>query len=214
MFIIIGVKVSKEGIVYVTFGVPAKRAAAQSKQTLRKVSDLPTHIVDETTFSGDPGYGARFAKLSMDLLAPVEFEKILYLDADTEIHGPIDIGFEILKAGFDMVIVPSLNQGPECMLHLTKEDRDYTEKILGISLPFIFQYQAGVMWFDRKTCGEFFSSWREEWQIFGKQDQGALLRALKKCPIRIWLLGRPYNGISGDLVIEHKFGSAVSRRFV
>lgn len=202
-----------EGIVYVTWGMPAKRAAAQSQQTLRKVSDLPIYVVDETTFSGDPGYGARFAKLNIDLLVPWDY--VLYLDADTEVFGDIGAGFEILRKGWDMVIVPSVNQNSECMAHLELEDRAHTCKTLGLPLPYILQLQGGVFWCHKERCKKFFEIWREEWSWMKKKDQGALLRALERCPLKIWLLGRPFNSVQrGDAVVWHNFGSAVSRGLV
>lgn len=71
------------------------------------------------------------------------------------------------------------------------------------------QLQGGVMFFRRSAAVErFFDRWREEWLKHGDQDQAALLRALTRTRLRIWLLGRPWNG---GAVVGHLFGRAQRR---
>ena len=71
---------------------------------------------------------------------------------------------------------------------------------------FPLMLNTGVMWFRRsERLDRFSQEWRREWRRFKRHDQGALLRALEKCPVRLWLLGRDYNG--GEIV-EHRFGKA------
>jgi len=41
----------------------------------------------------------------------------------------------------------------------------------------------------------FFHSWYEEWNRFGKRDQAALLRALWKHPLKLYVLGNEWNTI-------------------
>ena len=38
-----------------------------------------------------------------------------------------------------------------------------------------------------------FHAWHEEWQRWGKRDQGALLRAMYKTPLRLLVLGIEWN---------------------
>ena len=68
----------------------------------------------------------------------------------------------------------------------------------------------GGMFLFRKTTAmrHFFAVWRKEWKRFRQYDQGALLRALYQCPLRIWLLGRPWNGGIDKSIIWHRYGTA------
>jgi hypothetical protein len=140
--------------------------------------------------------------VNLDTLSP--YELTLYIDADTRVNGSVTAGFELLESGFDMAIAPSVNQGgTSLMWHIGSDDRRATLDAIGNPLP--LQLQAGVMFFNRLTCAPLFRAWREEWLKFENQDQGALLRALHRCPVKIALLGRDWN--DGKL-IEHHFGRA------
>lgn len=200
------------GVVYVAFGENAQKAMKDSLKTLHKVSRYPTFIVDENTFTENPGFGARWAKLNIDRLAPKSWEYILYLDADTLVKSPIDRGFEILQGGdWDMALTMSLNQGGESLRHLDEEERLYTQRTLSEFFP--LQLQLGVFYFNRETCKKFFEVWRKEWQRYKIQDQGAFLRALYRSPIKLWLLGRQYNTpYKKNAIVEHLFGRAVSAK--
>lgn len=195
-----------EGVVYVAFGENAEAAMGESLATLRKVHpDISTFVIDEDTFDGDPGFGARWAKLHVDKLTP--FDKTLYLDADTLIHQRINRGFEILD-DWDLVLTASINQGADSLRHLGEEERLYTQRELGEAFP--LQLQLGVFYFDRYACRDLFRSWREEWRRYRGQDQGAFLRALYENPVKYWLLGRPYNSIDRETaIVEHLFGRSV-----
>jgi hypothetical protein len=59
----------------------------------------------------------------------------------------------------------------------------------------ILALQGGAMWF-RKTPAvhAFFEVWREEWERWREQDQAALMRALRRSPVKLWLLSRDWNG--------------------
>lgn len=198
------------GVIYVAFGHNAKMAKQKSYNTLRKVNpDLPVFTIDETTFTGNPGFGARWAKLNVDKIAPLEWEQILYLDADTLVHQSLEKGFEILEDGWDMALTASINQGGDCFRHIGVEERIFTQDFIGDAFP--LQLQLGLFYFNRDTCGEFFEAWRKEWERFKEQDQGAFMRAYYKLspPVKIWLLGRPYNDTKKDSIVQHLFGKAV-----
>lgn len=194
---------------YVAYGENAIAEAKLSIQSLRHVHpDMPILIVGETPIEGcdfhfledtDPSY--RKAKLHANLTSP--FDQTLYLDADARPMMDISVGFDILSDGWDLVIVPSANQGKEFLWHVNPEERAETKTALqGATL----QLQGGVFWFgSTPQITAFFEAWRGEWEQYQGQDQGALLRALHKCPIRVWLLARPFNG---GAVIQHRFGKA------
>jgi len=145
----------------------------------------------------------RWAKVNLLPLSP--FERTLYLDADTRVRGRLDAGFRILDDGWELVIVPS--EGQSQPLHsLTEEERRVTQDELADGWPLMLN--TGVMWF-RRTDGteRLFAEWRREWERFRLHDQGALLRALEKHPVKVWLLGPDFNSHRGT-VVEHRFGKA------
>lgn len=188
----------KLGVVYVAIGDRAQKEARASIKSLNRHNNLPVTVIDDYD---EPGFGARWAKLNMDRL--VEYDRVLYLDADTRINGDVSSGFEMLD-NWDLVMSPSTKQDTDLFAHIKiNEEKDQT--LLEIVNRQPLQLQAGVMFFHRRRCANLFRCWREEWQRWRTQDQAALLRALHRCPVRVWLLGRTWNG--GELV-EHLFGRA------
>lgn len=185
---------------YIAYGPKAKKECELSIKSLKQRSPrLPITVIDESKFS-DPGPGARWAKLNMDQL--VEYDNILYLDADTRVLGDLSAGFEILN-DWDLAIAPSKNQGGAIFAHIRNEAEKQTT-LDEIGNPWPLQLQAGVMFVNRLRCAGLFVEWRKQWQRYKDQDQAALLRALDICPVKLWLLGRDWNG--GSLV-EHRFGA-------
>ena len=206
---------STRGVVYVAIGDAAEVAACSSVASLRNFYDGPIEVwtndqlvvrgaknryVSRWPYSGGVQV-SRYLKVSMLDISP--FRNTLYLDADTLVRGQIDTGFDILDDGYDLVVCASANQGGEAMHHIEEEERWYTMcQLYGCTL----QLQAGVV-FVRKSdrTRELFWAWRYEWQRWHKQDQAALMRALDQNPVKLWLLGRPWNG---GAIIEHRFGRA------
>lgn len=195
------------GVIYVAIGRHAVEEATESIHTLKQYHDWPIVVIgdeikgtDHISYP-DEGLSGRWAKVNVIHLSP--FDQTLCLDADTRVHGNLDVGFRILADGWDLVIVPSEIQ-KQPLHHLDAEERDVTLLEIGDGFPLMLN--TGVMWFRRSGRLERFSQeWRQEWRRFKRHDQGALLRALEKCPVRLWILGRAYNG--GEIV-EHRFGKA------
>lgn len=197
----------EKGVVYVAYGDKAREQAAASIASLRKLNRYPVAVISGEPLLGarhigfeDSGPGARWAKLNIEKLSP--WEQTMYIDADTRPRSDISVGFEILADGWDMVIVPSENQGHELLWHVGGEERETTLNEIGNPAP--LQLQAGVFWFRKNQAMlALFEEWRRQWQRWRDQDQGALLRALAKRPVKLWLLGRPWNG---GACIAHLFG--------
>ena len=175
--------------------------------SLRQFHDWPVMAVADQQVTGadviyrfeEPGWGARWAKLNLDKLAP--WPSYLYLDADTRVCGDLSAGFDILADGWDMAITASKHQETNWLWQASEEERAETGNALKLSL------QGGV--FYARQCErihQFLDTWRAQWLRFGHIDQGALIRALYQCPVRLWLLDRTYN--DGEL-IEHRWGRAV-----
>jgi len=197
------------GIIYVAYGDRAYSALERSILAVRGKKDWRIAVVSDTAENGvlnlfhpDTHPGAREAKLSINQITPFEYS--LYLDADTLPKGTLDAGFKMLRDGWDLVIVPSQQQDANNLFwHVSPEERQYTYDAVGYTP---LQLQGGVFYFaDNERVRAFFHEWREQWALYRDQDQAALVRALHKCPLKVWLLGQPYNN---GAVIEHRFGTA------
>lgn len=196
------------GVVYVAYGYNARAEATKSIRTLREYHDWPIAVVGDpipdTQHVACEGFGrpGRWAKVNLLDLSP--FEWTLYLDADTRVHGDLSIGFDILRDGQELVMIPSKLGELEAPSILVEDERDATLAELGNQWPLMLN--TGVMWFRRTPrTMRLWQMWREEWLRFQEHDQGALMRAMDECPVKLWLLGRPFNG--GE-VVEHLFGRA------
>jgi len=146
--------------------------------------------------------GGRWTKISLDKLSP--FDPTLYLDADTRVRESVAPLFEWVEAGWDMAMALSSNQhGKDWLWHVSDAERQITARVVGPCIP---QYQGGMMCF-RKTeaVHRLFEAWRGEWAQFEDQDQGAFMRALMFCPVKMWAVGSPWNG---GTAIAHLFGRA------
>lgn len=202
------------GVVYVVYGEAASCAARNSIHSLRSLyPDTPITVIGDNAPEGtslvpfpERDRGGRWAKVNLDMLSP--YDPTLYLDADTRVCRHLDAGWTALGDGWDMVIAPCSNQGRDWLWHVDGEERTATRDALGQVLAL-----QGGMFFFRKNARvhALFEAWRAEWERWQRQDQAALLRALYANPVKIWLLGRPWNmpaPARGDTIIEHQFGRA------
>lgn len=197
------------GALIVAYGINARREAGYAiEQLAAHMPGLSVAVVSDGPLPGarfiymeQRDAGARWAKLNLDNLTP--FDHTLYMDADTRANGDLSAGFAMLADGWDMVMATSDRQQGELCWQCTDDERQATRldtatEPLGL--------QAGVMFVaknERTTA--LFSKWRAEWERWQGPDQGALLRALYSNPVKLWLLGRDWNG--GRLV-THRFGMA------
>jgi lipopolysaccharide biosynthesis glycosyltransferase len=196
------------GVVYVTVGKNALAEARKSSESLVKYNDLPFEFLEADATR--PVFKladqqAHWLKVNMDALTP--FEPTLMLDADTRIKGDLSLGFEILKDGWDLVMVPSMpGRFGEVLWNLTSVERQVTLDEIGQWAHVMFN--TGLMYFKNSgAVHHLFETWQVEWLRFKDRDQGAFLRALRRCPVKLWLLGYPYNCAGGE-VVDHLFGRA------
>lgn len=201
------------GVVYVAYGEAARSEAAMSLRSLRNwqpttpvsvVSDAPLEGVKHIPFS-DPRYGARWAKLNLDLLSP--YDTTLYLDADTRPRASLAPLFAPLAAGFDLVLAPSTQQADKALWHVEAQEREATFDAFGFTP---VQLQAGVLAFRKcEAVSALFAAWRDEWcrSAVPTQDQAALLRALQRVPVKLWLI----SSILSDHLVLHLFGKAKTK---
>jgi hypothetical protein len=194
------------GVIVVAYGDKAVAEAEGMIESLRQHHDWPVMAIAEGPVQGadivrrfdEPGWGARWAKLSQDQFAP--WGCWLYLDADTRVKGDLSAGFDVLADGWDVAITASRHQETNWLWVASDQERAVTERLM-LSL------QGGVFFVQRNArTTALFEHWREEWLRFGHVDQAALVRAVQVCPVRLWLLGKAYEG--GEL-IKHRYGRAV-----
>lgn len=213
---------------YVARGDPAYYEATTSIETLRRFWTAPiTLITDqlaEKRFSylgargpwpsveylplyknlPDCDPGGRMAKIRLLDFTDKRADWVLYLDADTRVINPIDSLITVMEAGAELAICPSANQGSDLLWHLSADEREQT--LLELGNPEPLQLQGGVFAIRRNPrTAELCRVWLEEWQRWRGPDQGALLRALRRVPMPVYLLGPEYNNGS---IIQHRFGSA------
>lgn len=193
------------GAVYIVHGEKAVKAAEKSIDYFMQNNPYPVAVIGDfiemtqQIYFDDVNSKGRFTKVNLFDLSP--FDQTLYLDADTVPHADLTAGFDILDDGFDVVIMPSSQQGNDCLWHVEEEERKYTFDLVGNNP---LQLQAGLFYFRKnKRTKQLFHYWKMEWYQFVGQDQGALLRALSYSPVKIWLLGYPWNG---GAMVAHNFG--------
>lgn len=205
------------GVIYVAYGEQAREQVRLSVKTLlatnsrlpfRVVSDAPFEHVPRSTpirhiYHEDTDPGARLVKLTVDQLSP--FDLTLYLDADTRVLGDITWPFRVLEAGWEIAMCPGEYPPDEPHGHVNEEERQVTFAEIG-KHPHVLQ--SGVLYFRKcPAVHELYREWRDEWHRWRDQDQAALVRALVRNPVRLFLLDRTYNHPQGRLV-RHYCGFA------
>jgi len=146
-----------KGAVWIAYGNASLREASQAIKKYQAILSTPSSAVPTVALISDKmtlldnvqhvirediSWGARQTKVMLDLITP--YEQTLYMDADTRVtSNVIQKGFNILEAGWDLVICPSRRQGSDVFGHIDQEERIYTFERL--SNRQAMQLQAGVM---------------------------------------------------------------------
>ena len=212
---------ANSGIYLVAFGEPSRNCAVQCIRSIKKyMPDIPIALVSneplnagETKFipQHDSDIGGRIAKLNVYNLAPKEWKYVLYLDADTELVGKVDAIFQILQDGWEAIICKDMAKYHVISQMKRPDNKDETAiTIQEVGTGQGLQYNGGVFAFRRcERVRDFFTKWVEEWQRWRKRDQGALLRALYKNPVRLYVMPNHWNASDryplpeGKLAIIH-----------
>jgi len=200
------------GVIYSAFGENARMQALLSIQTLKRNnpnieicvvtddSQVFRNDVNQTIQAENDPYG-RETKLAIDKLSP--FKHTLYMDADTRVHGKIDYLFECLTIA-EFVCTISEQQNENWLWHIDETERNATLNELPC-LP--LQIQGGLFAFKKSPkVRSFFATWRKEYARYPAiYDQAAMTRALHHVPLKMWIVGREFNG---GAVIHHLYGKA------
>jgi glycosyltransferase involved in cell wall biosynthesis len=197
----------QRGAFWVAYGEPARKCAMGSISTFRQhnkgiqtalAGESPLGVEDTFIDYPDVDIGGRDAKTMIFDLAPAEWEYIAYFDADTEFIADVSVLYQFVMDGFDMVICKNPDKyhiASKMVRSDNKDECEYTFNQLGTSE--LIQLNGGVFVFQRNArTARFFRAWHEEWERWGKRDQAALLRALFKNPLKLYVLGNEFNTIT------------------
>jgi hypothetical protein len=191
------------GLYVVAYGDNARECARVAIASFREHMGLPAALVSdaplgpETVFieRSDTDIGARGAKLSVEELAPAEWDYVLYLDADTETVAPVNLLFDALQDGWEFVICKNPVRY-HVTFNMVRPDyvKECQETFEFIGTDEAIQLNGGV-WAYRRTpqARKLMQAWYNEWNRYGARDQAALLRALKQYPVRTYVLGNEWN---------------------
>lgn len=150
-------------------------------------------------YQSDPFVASRWLKTNLYKFCKT---KTLYLDADVKIAKSI-AELKLLKPiSMALAFYPTVS---ECQ-HISLNELKYTLDFVPANH---HQYNSGVMLIDHLSC-DLFKHWHNEWLIFKKHDQLALVRAVYKNKLTVKLLAQKYNEpnsrVSTDSVIIHYSG--------
>ena len=209
------------GVYVVAFGEPARKCAQLCIDSIHKhtpglpvclVSTAPLGPEDHFVKHKDADIGGRIAKLKANELAPKSWKYVLYFDADIEAIGDISFLFQALQDGWEFLICKDMDKYATTDKLIRPDNKDecnVTWDILG-TREGAMQYNGGMMAFRRNDrTAKFFKLWQEEWQRWGKRDQGALLRALYRQPLRMYILMNQWNASDryplppGEIAVMH-----------
>jgi len=131
---------------------------------------------------------SRYLKTHLIELSP--FTETLFLDADILPCAAINDLWYYLKTAMIAMVKDRLPLVEMCD-HISPEEKSYTLEQIP---PHSIQYNSGVMlWRNNRSMQELFAQWQSEWNIYQKQDQLALVRALHHCHISVAEIPQFYN---------------------
>lgn len=193
-----------EGVIYVAYGKPSRECAVKAITSFKAhmpgipvalLSDSPLGPEDIFIQHPDTDIGGRGVKTSIYDLAPADWKRVLYLDADTEVIADIGFLFQVLCDGWDFVICKNPGKFHVVRQMIRPDNKDECEetfKLLGSDE--LIQFNGGVWAFSRnERTAALMRGWHDEWNRYGKRDQAALLRALWAHPVRLYTLGNEWN---------------------
>ena len=192
------------GSVIVAVGEKATQEALGARASLLShgMTDSQVMTLSDGATGDDASLLPRSRVLKLGVLRAAPWDHVLYMDADCRISDDnFTRGFDVLGAGWDMAMTVSRQQGKEAFWHCGEADRKATLA----EAPLTPQMQCGLMFIARnERTLALFDAWQDEWRRFGAEDQAAFIRALVHTPVRVWVLGEPWNGGS---VIHHRWGA-------
>ena len=198
-----------KGIVYIAFGIPYLLMAAHSSRTLKKSNpDLKIQVItnfpistikvkdqlvfDNVTYISDATTGSN-RNFKVSLNAYSLWDKSLYLDCDTEVHGSLEPLFDLLD--FHPVALKFNSYYFSRDLEILDKPSDY----YGLS-----DWNGGVIAFKKEDdyTNLFFESWYNNFRLLNKKaDQYSLRKTiyeLKRLPLPLSNLWNAKYDIKAD----------------
>ncbi len=218
-------------IVCMAFGEKARAEAAKLSEStpypLVCVGDKPVPGCEWKAWKGDSpfdeagGHNFQFraGRVKPFLHEYVEADKVLYLDTDCKVVGPLDDAFDALDR-YDMCIAehPSqlasqLYNKPRAGWYHSRREARWTEHRWGtLALPY---WNSGVIfWRQGEAMRRVFAAWADEWLRFAQWDeQLALMRAVYNNPVRLMVLPVGWNAPHANQAeaVFHWYGRGTSR---
>ena len=206
------------GMYCVAFGKPSRRCAVRCIESFKKHSKVPVALASTESLGpedvfvkmDDIDIGGRLAKLAAYKSVPEDWQYVLYLDADTETLGDVNALFKFLADGWEVVICRDMGKYHTARMMLRPDNHaEFEETMDTLGCEEVMQYNGGVFAFRKcPNVEKFFKLWNKEWQKYAGRDQGALLRALYKNPVRLLVLGNQWNAstrypLPGEVIILH-----------
>jgi hypothetical protein len=192
------------GMYLVAFGGPSRECAGRCITSFKRhnpgvpvalAATEPLGPEDIFIQHEDADIGGRKAKLAVDSLVPENWRYVLYLDADQEVVEPLGFLFDLLQAGWEFVICKDMTTRfrlSEAVRSDNQEEHERTIREVGTDE--IHQYNGGLFAYRRTPrTKRFFEIWNQEWQRWAGRDQGALVRALYRYPLKMYVLGNQWN---------------------
>ena len=149
---------------------------------------IETQLLTTQELGDNHPFVSRYAKTRLIQLSP--YTETLFLDADIlPCQGIRQLWTYLNEASIAMAF-DRLPQVEMCD-HISEEEKLYTlAQIPALST----QFNSGVMlWKNNAETQELFLQWQREWNIFQKQDQLALVRALHRTQMTVAQIPNTYN---------------------
>jgi len=221
------------GVVYMAWGTNALYQTAASLRSLWAIApELPALVVGDThaaahfsTWSNvtalalplDPfderqACGHKFlagrVKPWLHVLAP--WERVLYVDADTQFVAHPRRGFDLLDA-WDFVLAEARSGSVENSPFL-KPERQATAEWLGTGLH-LYHNSGMLFWRRGPAVAGLMRLWSEEWLRYSDWDeQIALLRALLRSEALFLTVPYTWNTLENATLLQHAYGTRIARR--
>lgn len=161
---------------------------ARIQRLALKPYGISTRFLTPQELPENHGFISRYVKTHLIELSP--YTETLFLDADILPCAGISDLWGYLKNAAIAMVKDRLPFVEMCD-HISLEEKTHTLAQIPANSP---QFNSGVMlWKHNQTMQKLFSQWQDEWQIYQKQDQLALVRALHNCDICVAELPQTYN---------------------
>ncbi len=150
--------------------------------------DISARYLDPQEFDAEDIFGSRLLKTRLVALSP--YQETLFLDADIlPLRSVLPLWKYLQQADMAM----AYDRLPTVALcdHVSAPEKTYTLQLVSGLAP---QFNSGVMLWRRNEAVEaLFAAWEQQWQLFQKQDQLALVRAIHQTQTPVKVLPKTYN---------------------